>query len=296
MSLKHTLNFILAHPLNRGRALSALLRFGVWQLRSRLRPGPFEMPWVNGARLRVQPGESTLTGNLYCGLYEFEDMAYVLHVLRPADLFVDVGANLGSYTLLAGAAAGARVIAFEPAPGPFKRLLENIRLNDLEGRVAAHNLAAGESEAELAFTIFGGSGHHILAQGETAAAPQAVRVAPLDDFLVGEAPAVLKIDVEGYETAVIRGARAVLRAPSLHSIILELKGRGNRYGFDEHALAGELSEAGFRPFRYDPFSRSLQPLGSPISQSTNTLFIRRLEHVQARLASAPAFEVLGKAL
>lgn len=41
------------------------------------------------------------TGNWYCGLQEYEDMSFVLHALRPGDLFVDVGANIGSYSILA---------------------------------------------------------------------------------------------------------------------------------------------------------------------------------------------------
>jgi FkbM family methyltransferase len=296
MSLTNTLRFILNHPLNKRQPVRALLRFAAWQARSRLKPGPFEMTWVNGARMLVGRGESTLTGNLYCGLYEFEDMAFVLHILRPEDLFVDVGANLGSYTLLAGAGAGARVIAFEPAPGPYRRLVENIRLNRLEEKVTAHNVAAGDAEGELAFTTYLASGHHIVAEGEQPESSYTVHVAPLDAFIERQSPAVLKVDVEGYEMAVVRGASRTLASPGLHSIIMELKGRGNRYGFDEVALAEELRQAGFQPFRYDPFRRSLHALDSPVSASNNTLFIRNLEHVLARLASAPAFEVLGNKL
>lgn len=53
------------------------------------------------------------TGNIYVGLHEFEDMAFLLHVLRRTDLFVDVGANIGSYTILAGGAAGAKLLLNE---------------------------------------------------------------------------------------------------------------------------------------------------------------------------------------
>jgi hypothetical protein len=57
-----------------------------------------------------------LTGNLYAGLHEFSEMGFLLHLLRQNDLFVDVGANLGSYTVLASAVCQARNIAFEPVP------------------------------------------------------------------------------------------------------------------------------------------------------------------------------------
>ena len=64
-----------------------------------------------------------MTGNIYCGLVEFADMAFVLHVLRAGDLFVDIGANAGAYTLLASSVAGAKTTCFEPAPATYARLL-----------------------------------------------------------------------------------------------------------------------------------------------------------------------------
>lgn len=101
MSLLNTLKFIANHPLNRKQRLHALLGFLKWQIGSRLVPGQVVYNWVNGARIIVRPGEHSLTQNIYCGLMEFSDMAYVLHVLKPEDLFVDIGANVGSYTILA---------------------------------------------------------------------------------------------------------------------------------------------------------------------------------------------------
>ena len=59
------------------------------------------------------------TGNIYTGLHEFEDMMFLLHLLRPGDIFVDAGANIGSYTVLASAVVGAKSISFEPVPPLF---------------------------------------------------------------------------------------------------------------------------------------------------------------------------------
>ena len=64
-----------------------------------------------------------MTGNIYCGLAKFADMAFVLHVLRAGDLFVDIGANAGAYTLLASSVTGAKTTCFEPAPATYARLL-----------------------------------------------------------------------------------------------------------------------------------------------------------------------------
>jgi hypothetical protein len=92
------------------------------------------MRFANDTRLLVCRGMVGATGNLYVGLQEFEEMAFMLHQLRPDDVFVDVGANVGAYTLLAGT-AGARCVAFEPVPATFRALRDNVRLNGLQTRV-----------------------------------------------------------------------------------------------------------------------------------------------------------------
>src|SRR5690349_8415761 len=130
MGLTHTLRSLINHPLNRRRKLAALGGFVRWQLGSRLLPGKAAVPFVDDYRLLVAPGMTGATGNVYCGLLEFEDMAFVLHVLREGDVFMDVGANVGAYTVLA-AATGARVVAFEPIPAAFAHLTDNVRVNGI---------------------------------------------------------------------------------------------------------------------------------------------------------------------
>lgn len=83
------------------------------------------------------------TGNIYTGLHEFIDMAFCLHLLRPGDLFIDVGANVGSYTILASKVVGANSFTLEPVPETFKRLKRNININDIVSLVDARCCAAG---------------------------------------------------------------------------------------------------------------------------------------------------------
>jgi hypothetical protein len=106
-SILPTLRFIASHPLGSRRPLSAYWRYARWQVESRL-CAEVEFNWIEGAKLIARNGMTGATGNIYCGLHEFTDMAFLLHLLRPDDLFVDVGANIGSYTVLASAVCGAR--------------------------------------------------------------------------------------------------------------------------------------------------------------------------------------------
>jgi FkbM family methyltransferase len=293
MSILNVVRRLTSSPLNRDRKLASLWRFAKWQFGSRLVPGKVLVDWVAGVKFVAGPGEHGLTGNVYHGLHEFQDMAYVLHVLEPTDVFVDVGANVGSYSLLACGAAGARGYALEPVPSTYRRLLTNLAVNDLLGRVTPLNQGAGESNGVLRFTAGEDCTNHVLADGETAADAVEVPVKPLDES-IDQPPAMMKIDVEGYETMVLRGATRLLADRTLNSLLIELNGSGARYGFDEGAILSMLEGLGFRPYQYDALQRRLDPLEGRSRSSGNTLFIRDVEQARRRVAAARRYKVLGR--
>jgi|SRR5579859_372646 len=294
MPVLELLKFITTHPLNSDHKTGALARFAKWQIASRLLHTDVVFDWVNGARFFARSGETGLTKNIYTGLHEFADMAYVLHVLRYSDLFVDVGSNVGSYTLLACRAVGAAGCAIEPIPHTYTRLQENIRLNHLENNVLCLNVGIGRAPGTIRFTAGLDAFNHVLADGEND--PQAidVEVFTLDSILKDRRPSLMKIDVEGYETAVLEGAAATLRKESLHSVLMELRGCGARYSYEESRIPLIMREHGFASYTYEPFSRSLQRLNGKALGSGSTLFLRNLEHIDQRLRTSPKVAVLGK--
>jgi FkbM family methyltransferase len=295
MSVFRTLNRLTSSPLNRDRKLRALWRFAKWQLGSRLVPGNVLVDWVEGTRFVAGAGDRGLTGNIYLGLHEFDDMAYVLHVLQPGDWFIDVGANAGSYTLLACSAAGAHGYCFEPVPATYRKLVTNLAVNDLLDKVKHFNQGVGARRGSVAFTSQEDCTNHVVAAGESP--PNAIEVAvlPLDECIV-DPPTMIKIDVEGYETMVLRGASRVLHEPQLHSLLIELNGSGARYGFDESEILDVLDAAAFRPFRYDGLNRRLHALDAPCNSTGNTLFVRDIDLVSRRIERAKRFRVLDKQL
>ncbi|HRX63317.1 MAG TPA: hypothetical protein P5260_19180 [Candidatus Competibacter sp.] len=129
MGILNTLSFLLSHPLGQGRKLQILRRYFGWQIGARhgwcLVRWSANLPTVVTCWFDRATGA---TGNVYVGLHEFEDMAFVLHFLRAGKLFVDIGANVGSYTMLATACVKARCIAFEPGANGFAWLERNVRL------------------------------------------------------------------------------------------------------------------------------------------------------------------------
>jgi FkbM family methyltransferase len=293
VSLAKLIRGVVAHPVNRRRPSRGLFDLLAWQIRSGLSEGPHVQAWVGGARFFARRGETGVTGNIYSGLHEFEDMAFALHVLGSGSLFVDIGANAGSYTLLAAKAAGSRVVAFEPVPSTYERLRANIALNGINGLVRAHNMAVGAQPGFVGFTVDEDSTNHAVPGGGEGGPGVQVAVLPLDDVLAGERPELVKVDVEGYELPVVRGGARSFSPDGANAVLLELNGSGMRYGWRDDEVAAVLFDAGYRTCRYFPFERRLECIGREVNREGNTLFIRDIERACARVAQAPAFSVKG---
>ena len=286
MGLTKTLRYILNHPLNRPHRVAAMKRFVNWQFGSRMVPGAVLIDWVDDAKMMIRPGDHGLTGNIYCGLQEFEDMSYLLNVTTPEDLFIDVGANAGAYSILACKARGAKGHCYEPVPSTFETLKSNLNVNDLAEQVKAMNVGIADKEGTLRFHSDLNCENRVLAEGENPSNSIDVPVHSLDSLLEGLNPTILKVDVEGFEGAVVEGADSVLSNPSLHSIIIELRGHGAKFGFDEDAVLKKLLDYGFSSREYDPFTRDLRNLNGLNTEVGNTLLTRNEDLVMSRLEQA----------
>src|SRR5262249_20828180 len=143
--------FLATHPLTRRHRLSATGRVLRWQIASRIHDEVI-VNWIGGTRFAARRGMTGVTGNIYAGLHEFADMAFVLHFLRAEDLFADVGANVGSYTILASGVVGCRTVAFEPDPVTAAVLERNIALNQIAEQVETRIAAVGERNGVVRFS------------------------------------------------------------------------------------------------------------------------------------------------
>lgn len=289
------LSDILRHPLNQGRKLRALQRFVSWQIGCRLLPGPAAFDFVGQSRLLVRRGQSSSSSNLYLGLAEFEDMAFVLHFLRDSDIFVDVGANIGSYTVLASAVRNGHSIAVEPVPSTFEHLLDNIRLNNIAHRVESVNCGVGAGDRRMLRFVRSRDAKNCVATDESDETVE-VTVLSLDEIVRKRWPSLLKVDVEGFEAEVVAGGHSVLSCESLKAIIVELLGHGVKYGFDDRNIHRRLVEYGFAPFSYSPFNRELTAMDGINQHARNTLYVRDLDYVQSRVTSASAITIYDKTI
>ncbi len=285
------IRFVTSHPLNRQNKIKAVGRFFQWQLISRISPMPLIMDFVNGSRLIIGGGTASGSVNYYTGLEEFEDMCFVLHVLRKGDWFVDVGANIGVFTILAGACARANCMSIEPVPEAFNRLSDNIKLNDIEQIVEVFNIGLASQEGLLKFTTGLGTENHVLVDAKSNVDTVEAPVKKLDDLMGDRAPAVIKIDVEGFEAEVVAGAVNTLSKDSVLAVIMEFMGHEKRYGYDEKELISQMMEMGYKDYTYSPFERQLfaEKNRSDYLKHKNTIFIKSIEVVCERIKTAAKF-------
>ena len=293
---KRTFGFILNHPLGKRHPVKALIQFVWWQIQSSVRPSKLMVkPYLSGINFYARKGLTGITGNIYTGLHEFNDMAFLLHFLRPADVFFDIGANVGSYTLLASGLCDAKTIAIEASAYTAAITDKNISLNNLQDKATLINAAAGAEAGVLTFSKNEDTTNHITSPDETPNTEvETVRVITIDSLVVNDNPALIKIDVEGFETEVLKGMNNTLKQESLKAIIIELNGNSIRYGFNEQDIHLLLMSSGFKPYHYDPFKRDLVPMTS--YGNHNTIYCRDIEYINTRLKTAKAFNIMGETI
>jgi FkbM family methyltransferase len=207
--------FLKNHPLSRSNHSNSILRFLKWQFASRTLNLPVIFPFVNNTRLIAQRGFSSGSGNYYVGLLEFEEMSFLLHYLRKEDCFVDVGANIGAYTVLASGAIGAECISIEPIPITFQVLIDNININSLNLKVHALNVGLSNEPGYLQFSSGAGSMNHVINASENIQNNVKVKVTTLDEISGEHLIEMIKIDVEGYEGNVVLGGDKIFIIPAI---------------------------------------------------------------------------------
>jgi FkbM family methyltransferase len=176
------------------------------------------------------------------------DERIIRRILRPGDTVVDVGANIGTLALCASGCVGesGHVTAIEAHPKTFGFLVGNLHLNEAMN-VEALNLAVGEADGEILLT------HLNDQKGGTP-----IHMRPLDALVPGIAPVrLLKIDVEGYELPVLRGAERLLTRTEY--VYLECWDRHvERYGYRLSDVMDGLAAAGLKAFRFASPNRLLR--------------------------------------
>ena len=210
-------------------------------------------------RLRVLPGG----GSVLCDLsvpYEvmvwFEaeeqnDLLLLQKLLKPGQIFLDCGANIGIWTITAAACVGStgKVYAFEPNPATFKKLKANIELNEWQN-ICLVPKAVGNGEQTL---FFKAAEAHNTSQIVPDLAADTISVAQtrVDTFLEDEVVHFIKIDVEGFELPVLMGGERILKTQhpqicvEFNTILTRVSTLGK---WEVHQY---LTELGYKAYRFE---------------------------------------------
>ena len=209
------------------------------------------------------------------GAYEPGIAGVLAAILRPGDVFFDVGANIGHHSLVA-ASRGAQVHAFEPVPRLAERLRENFRFNGIEDRLVLNVAAVGaeSGEAVLYEADRADDGSHSIIPGVPAAShrPHQVKVLTLDGYAADARlrPALIKVDVEGYEARVLDGATRLLAGNPRPFVVLETGDRlADQIGESARSVLGRLEALGYRLYRLE--EQALRAETSSVSRAGGEL-------------------------
>jgi FkbM family methyltransferase len=233
----------------RNRGLDRILALIARKLAILLQPGPYDVE-IQGLKLRLYPRDNVGERKFLFmpGWFDPAERALIERELPPDGVFVDIGANVGLYTLWAGRklGAGGRLLAFEPQAEALRRLKANLSFNYIEAPVTLIEAAAWDADATLAFqddrdNLGGGSA--VLDHGETPGhVPARAVAAVLAESGIGRID-ILKIDIEGAEDRVLAGLLAQA-PPALHPRWMIVENGGGRWLID---LPGLLAANGYAP-------------------------------------------------
>ncbi len=290
-NLKKTIKFLMQHPLGEKNRTKTIVRFFIWQIIARFFPNGLVKSWVENSCLYMKKSLHSATANYYVGLQEFEEMSFVLHVLEKDDLFLDIGSNIGVYTILASKLKKAKTIAFEPAKETIKILEKNISINNIESNVTIFNCALGD-KTEISFiTSNHDSENHIIPNSNNL--DQSIQINRLDDLLI-EIPILIKIDTEGFEFKILQGSKRIIENDSQKAIILEMNGASLRYGDKDSDVHNLLTAHGYKIYTYLPFEKKLKLSNS--FKSGNNIYIKDLDFITNRVKNSRTIDIYGNKL
>lgn len=238
--------------------------------------------------------DDELSRLIYCDEFEMAERLFLNHFLRRGDVFVDVGCNIGLFTLIAARRVGGagHVYGFEPCSRTFARLEANLRLNGF-ANVSCYRMSLSDRHGEATLTApvdgygaWGSLAHPVRGKSFTT---ETVAMLPWDDFaqehqLIGRVVA-MKIDVEGWEARVLSGASKALAREDAPVLQVEFTEEAARAAGSSCAeLYHRLEGFGYRMFTYDVERGRLLP--DPLRESypyLNVIAAKRPDDVMARL-------------
>lgn len=270
-----TLNYIWTHPNCRNRQIQSISKFVAWQLYKRLTGRHWDIFLLPNVKLRCYPDSYSAAAVLYCGLYDYDEMNFLLRYLRHDDSFLDIGANIGVYTLLAASKiTTGRIYSFEPFPKNYTRLQENLKINQFE-QVKTYATAISNLTGIVALNPAEGDSMPFLTPTAT---NQTIRVTTdtLNNLLEKQSLSNLtlaKMDIEGAELLALKGATSLLSQHHPSVWMLEINDTVSHFNHSQQDLVDFLSNYGYSLYHYTADTNQIHRITWQQMQGNNILAI-----------------------
>ena len=253
------LGHVLRHPDNRKHRLRATLRFFRWQLHKRLRKTPITVRVGANRSFKVVCDSSFSSLVVYNRLPDWDEMNFLLRLLRPSDGFIDIGANVGFYTVLASTVVtDGPVLSVEANPKNVLILREQVQLNGLQN-VTVMDFALGNVAGEIAFSDSSRETGSLATGNEADGRVIKVPCKTLDAVLGSlSLPdwTIAKMDVEGCEEMILQGGTETLAQKRIGVWLFELADTGlKRHHSSAEQLVKAFNDHGYSIHYWDEESR-----------------------------------------
>lgn len=198
------------------------------------------------------------------GIYEPVETELLKRTLKPGQTFVDVGANIGYYTLLAARLVGpkGKVYAFEPDQSNFSLLVRNVRQNGYSNVVVVPRAVSSKSRVQRLFLSESNPGDHQLFDSKEGRKSVEVQTVALDDWFKkgNEKIDLIKMDIQGTEAGVLEGFRRLMRRNPRLKLVTEFWPYGlDRAGFSPSGYLQSLKKLGFKLWEVSEKDKTVKP-------------------------------------
>lgn len=214
------LKYIWTSPSNKGERVKRIFYAIAWQAYKRTYGKPIITQLDNGPNFVLDPKSGNSTGAIYTKVYEAEYIYFLRkHIVKTGDgkALLDIGGHTGLFALLISQSF-SKIVAFEPAQDTYKLLSRNIALNPQLDFIP-EQMGVSDREDDLEFIVTGqNSGMNKIAKTETEKFETSyiIKCTTLDSFVSKspELPGVscIKIDTEGHELEILRGAKKTIES------------------------------------------------------------------------------------
>lgn len=260
------LKCIWQHPANRDRRLNALVDLLTWQVYKCFSSRQKVIDYHGLKFICFNSSHASSAVIYFGGQPDFNEMQFMKSYLKAGDAFLDIGANIGIYSLYAASIVGRNGVidAFEPGTDTADKLQKQIDLNRLQ-QVNLHRVAVSDRNGEVIFKLTDNDCTAHISNDETAIGGlEKTASVRLDDYLNPALDyAMGKMDIEGAEILALKGSEKMLARANPPVWQLELAGYSKRYGFRSDQLLAYIKSFGYHSAIYDSSMKKIVFVDKP---------------------------------